>query len=53
MYFENENLNSIEDEAKFAITFSGILAQEETGNLSENIQWNYQWKLHLPDWDIV
>lgn len=26
MYFENENLNSIEDEAEFTITLSGILA---------------------------
>ncbi len=25
MYFENENLNSIQDEAEFAITLSGIL----------------------------
>ena len=44
MYFENENLNSIEDEAEFAITLSGILAQEERRNLSENIQWGYQRK---------
>lgn len=44
MYFENENLNSIEDEAEFAITLSGILAQEESRNLSENIQWGYQRK---------
>lgn len=44
MYFENENLNSIEGEAEFAITLSGILAQEESRNLSENIQWGYQRK---------
>ncbi len=41
MYFENENLNSIKDEAEFAITLSGILAQEESRNLSENIKWGY------------
>lgn len=34
MYFENENLNSVDDEAEFAITLSGILAQEESRNLS-------------------
>lgn len=49
MYFENENLNSIEDEAEFAITLSGILAQEESRNLSENIQWGYQRKFENGD----
>lgn len=49
MYFENENLNSIEDDAEFAITLSGILAQEESRNLSENIQWGYQRKFENGD----
>lgn len=49
MCFENENLNSIEDEAEFAITLSGILAQEESRNLSENIQWGYQRKFENGD----
>lgn len=49
MYFENENLNSIDDEAEFAITLSGILAQEESRNLSENIQWGYQRKFENGD----
>ncbi len=49
MYFENENLNSIEDEAEFAITLSGILAQEESRNLSENIKWGYQRKFENGD----
>ncbi len=49
MYFENENLNSIEDEAEFAITLSGILAQEESRNLSEKIQWGYQRKFENGD----
>lgn len=49
MYFENENLNSIDDKAKFAITLSGILAQEESRNLSENIQWVYQRKFENGD----
>lgn len=49
MYFENENLNSIEDEAEFAIILSGILAQEENRNLSENIQWGYQRKFENGD----
>lgn len=49
MYFENENLNLIEDEAEFAITLSGILAQEESRNLSENIQWGYQRKFENGD----
>lgn len=45
MYFENENLNTIEDEVGFAITLSGILAQEESRNLSENIQWTIKGSL--------
>ena len=49
MYFENENLNSIEDEAEFAITLNGILAQEESRNISENIQWGYQRKFENGD----
>jgi len=49
MYFENENLNSIEDEAEFAITLSSILDQEESRNLSENIQWGYQRKFEYGD----
>ncbi|MDF2503313.1 MAG: invertase [Clostridium sp.] len=49
MYFENGNLNSIQDEAEFAITLSGILAQEESRNLSENIQWGYQRKFENGD----
>lgn len=49
MYFENENLNSIEDEAEFAITLSGILTQKENRNLSENIQWGYQRKFKNGD----
>lgn len=49
MYFENENLNSIEDEAEFTITLSGILAQEESRNLSEDIHWGYQRKFENGD----
>lgn len=49
MYFEKENLNSIEDEAEFAITISGILAQEESRNMSENIQCGYQRKFEKGD----
>ncbi len=44
MYFEKENLNSIEDKKEIDIAFSGVLAQEESRNLSENIQWGYQRK---------
>ncbi len=49
MYFENENQNSIEDEPEFLITLSGILALEESRNLSKNIQWGYQRKFENGD----
>ena len=39
MYFENENLNSIDMEAEMImITLTRMIAQEESRNTSENIQ---------------
>lgn len=37
IYFEKEDLNSLEDEKEIDIAFNGILSQEESRNLSENI----------------
>ena len=39
MYFEIENVNSFDPDAEAAITLSGAMGQEESRNLSENIQW--------------
>lgn len=39
MYFENENLNSIDMDVEFMITLRGMLAQDKSRNTSENIQW--------------
>jgi len=49
MYFENENLNSIDMDAEFAITLRGMLAQEESRNTSENIQWGFKRKFEKGD----
>ena len=49
MYFENENLNSIDMDAEFAITLRGMLAQEESRNTSENIQWGFKRKFEKSD----
>jgi len=49
IYFENENLNSIDTKKEIDIAFNGALAQEESRNLSENIQWGYQRKFERGD----
>lgn len=44
MNFENEKLDSIKVDKEFEITLRGMLAQDESRNLSENIQWGIQRK---------
>jgi len=44
MHFENEKLDSIEGDKEFEITLRGTLAQDESRNISENIQWGIQRK---------
>lgn len=39
MHFENEKLNSIKSDKEFEISLRGMLAQDESRNISENIQW--------------
>lgn len=49
IYFEKENLNSLEAEKEIDIAFNGVLAQEESRNLSENVQWGYKRKFESGD----
>ncbi len=49
MYFEIENVNSFDPDAEVAITLSGAMGQEESRNLSENIQWGIQRKYFSGD----
>jgi site-specific DNA recombinase len=44
MHFENEELDSINTDKEFEITLRGMLAQDESRNISENIQWGIQRK---------
>lgn len=44
VHFENEKLDSIEADKEFEITLRGMLAQDESRNISENIQWGIQRK---------
>ncbi len=44
MHFENEKLDSIEADKEFEITLRGMLVQDESRNISENIQWGIQRK---------
>ncbi|MFZ5944210.1 MAG: recombinase family protein [Bacillota bacterium] len=49
MHFENEKLDSIEVNKEFEITLRGMLAQDESRNTSENIQWGFQRKFEKGD----
>lgn len=49
MHFENENLDSINADKEFEITLRGMLAQDESRNISENIQWGFQRKFENGD----
>ena len=49
MHFENEKLDSINAEKEFEITLRGMLAQDESRNTSENIQWGFQRKFEKGD----
>jgi site-specific DNA recombinase len=44
MYFENEKLDSVEADKEFEITLRGMLTQDESRNISENIKWGIQRK---------
>jgi len=39
VWFEKENIRSTDDDIELAITIHTMLAQEESRNMSENIQW--------------
>jgi site-specific DNA recombinase len=49
VHFENENLDSINVDKEFEITLRGMLAQDESQNTSENIQWGFQRKFEKGD----
>lgn len=49
MHFENENLDSIREDKEFEITLRSMLAQDESRNISENIQWGFQRKFEKGD----
>jgi site-specific DNA recombinase len=49
MHFEIENLDSINVDKEFEITLRGMLAQDESRNTSENIQWGFQRKFEKGD----
>ncbi len=49
MYFENEKLDLINVDKEFEITLRGMLAQDESRNTTENIQWGFQRKFEKGD----
>jgi len=49
IYFEKENSNLLEAEKEIDISFNGVLEQEESRNLSENVQWRYKRKFERGD----
>ena len=42
VWFEKENIRSTDDDIELAITIHTMLAQEESRNMSENIQWGFK-----------
>ncbi len=49
MHFENEKMDSINVDKEFEIALRGMLAQDESRNTSENIQWGFQRKFEKGD----
>ena len=49
MHFETEKLDSIREDKEFEITLRAMLAQDESRNTSENIQWGYQRRFEKGD----
>ena len=49
MHFENDNLDSVKMDSELEITLRGMLAQDESRNTSENIQWGFQRKFEKGD----
>lgn len=49
MHFENEDLDSIKVDKEFEITLRSMLAQDESRNTSENIQWGFHRKFEKGD----
>ena len=49
MHFKIENLDSVRLDQKFEITLRSMLAQDESRNTSENIQWGFQRKFERGD----
>jgi DNA invertase Pin-like site-specific DNA recombinase len=53
VYFEKENLDSLDSKSEFILTILSSLAQDESRNISENVKWAnqkrfQQGKFHLP-----
>lgn len=49
IHFENENLDSNKSDKEIEITLRSMLAQDESKNISENIQWDFQRKFEKGD----
>jgi len=52
MYFENENLNTLEQASEMELAIRCALAQEESRNMSQNITWGYKRKFERGDYFV-
>ena len=52
MYFENENLNTLEQASEMELAIRCALAQEESRNMSQNITWGYKRKFECGDYFV-
>lgn len=44
VFFEKENLNTLEDNIELHLTIASSVAQEESRSISENVKWGYKAK---------
>ncbi|MDO5415096.1 MAG: recombinase family protein [Bacillota bacterium] len=52
MYFENENINTLEQVSEMELAIRCALAQEESRNMSENTTWGYKRKFERGDYFV-
>ncbi len=47
MYFEKENIHSVDSAKEIDIALGAVLVQEDSRNLSENVRWGYSRKCEI------
>ena len=48
VYFQKENINTMDSKGELVLTFMSCFAQEKSRSISENIKWGLRRKMALP-----